>query len=153
MFNLIVWDRADGGVTVEFLADESQLDRALALTGAYHEKEYGGAVPHIDIDPATLPGTDNDPIFRNAWEWKTDRVVVSMPKARLLHMTQIRTARNLELQALDGPYMRALEQGDEVEKGRIAAIKQGLRDIPQTFDLSIHDTPEALRAAWPTELP
>ena len=76
-----------------------------------------------------------------------------MPKARLLHMAHIRTARDKALLALDLPFMRAVETGNLLEQQRIGAEKQVLRDIPQTFDLSIHPTPEALKAAWPLSLP
>lgn len=91
--------------------------------------------------------------FFDAWEW-TGRVQVNMPKARIIHMDAIREARNAELVKLDVPYLKALETGDTVEQDRIAALKQTLRDIPQTFQavLDAKSTPETLKAARPTEL-
>lgn len=89
-----------------------------------------------------------------AWEMDTDgRPKVNMPKARLVHMDHIRKARNTELAKLDLTFMRAIEDGDGAEQTRIAAQKQVLRDIPQTFSLSTYKTPGNLKAAWPSELP
>ena len=60
--------------------------------------------------------------------------------------------RNAELVKLDLPSLRAMEAGDTSAQPTIATEKQPLRDIPQTFDLTT-DTPELLKAKWPTELP
>ena len=49
--------------------------------------------------------------------------------------------------------MRAVEAEDTLEQARVAARKQTLRDIPQTFDLAKYRTPATLKAAWPTDLP
>lgn len=81
-------------------------------------------------------------------------IVVNMGKARAIHMAHIRKVRNQELAALDVPFMRSIESGDNVERQRITALKQALRDIPQTFDLHTRDdTPAELRARWPELLP
>ena len=79
-------------------------------------------------------------------------VIVNMDKARAIHMDKIRAARNIELAAKDIPFMRAVEAGDTSAQSAIAAEKQVLRDIPQTFDLTT-DTPEELNDKWPAELP
>ena len=79
-------------------------------------------------------------------------VIVNMAKARAIHMDKIRTARNAELAAKDITFMRAVEAGDTSAQATIATEKQTLRDIPQTFDLTT-DTPEQLKAKWPSELP
>ena len=47
--------------------------------------------------------------------------------------------------------MKALE-ADDGSSTAIAAEKQVLRDIPQTFDLTT-DTPEELKDKWPKGLP
>ena len=51
----------------------------------------------------------------------------------------------------DVEYMKALEADDGSAK-TIAAEKQALRDIPQTFDL-ITDTADELKEKWPEGLP
>ena len=111
------------------------------------------------IDEAQLLQSDHldrklgKPHFRDAWEDDGTAIRVNMPKARIIHMDQIRGVRDKELKELDLPYMKALEAGDTAEQQRIANQKQVLRDIPQTFDLDIAATPEDLKALWPQELP
>ena len=79
---------------------------------------------------------------------------VNMTKARAIHLAEIRRVRNLELAAKDIPWMKAVEAGDTSAQTTIATEKQVLRDIPATFDLTTDvDTPEKLKAKWPTELP
>lgn len=76
---------------------------------------------------------------------------VNMEKARAIHLDVIRGVRNAELAALDVPFMRAVEAGDTEAQATIAAKKQTLRDIPQTFELTAR-TPEELKGKWPAEL-
>ena len=78
-------------------------------------------------------------------------VVINMSKARGIHMDKIRGVRNKELAKKDIDFMKALEADDGSHKA-IAAEKQVLRDIPQTFDLTT-DTPEQLKELWPEGLP
>tara|TARA_Y100000310_G_scaffold107209_1_gene105690 strand:- start:200 stop:697 length:498 start_codon:yes stop_codon:yes gene_type:complete len=109
------------------------------------------------VDEADLPGgaisVENDyNYFFDAWEWLGDGCKVNMPKARVIHMGRIRLQRDAALEALDVPFMRAVETGDAAEQQRIAAAKQQLRDIPQTLDLDGCATPEALGAVWPDGL-
>tara|TARA_R110000765_G_scaffold233508_1_gene336586 strand:+ start:693 stop:953 length:261 start_codon:yes stop_codon:yes gene_type:complete len=81
-------------------------------------------------------------------------VNVDMTKARAIHMDVIRAERNKELAAKDITFMRSVEDGDTDAQATIKAEKQTLRDIPATFDLTTDvDTPEKLKAKWPTELP
>jgi len=89
-----------------------------------------------------------------AWEMDTEGLPnVNMPKARGVQMDFIRMDRNTKLVVLDGLQNRAMGRGDNVERDRLEAQKQILRDIPQTFDLTTrNDTPMELRAMWPAEL-
>jgi hypothetical protein len=79
-------------------------------------------------------------------------VTVNMAKALAIHLAEIRRVRNAELVRLDVPSIRATEAGDTAAQATIAAEKQILRDIPQTFDLTAR-TPQQLKRKWPTELP
>jgi len=112
---------------------------------------------HWVIDEVDLPGgsvregNGNDYFF-SCWEITNGHCDVNMVKAQLFQMDEIRKVRDKELVKLDVPFMRAVEAGDAAEQRRIAGLKQTLRDIPQTFDLSALATPEELKAAWPTEL-
>jgi hypothetical protein len=95
-----------------------------------------------------------DRYFRNAWECsQTGTMNCNMTKARVWHMNRIRDVRNVELVKLDLLSLRALETGNTVERDRINRLKQVLRDIPQTFDLTPFATTAELKAAWPAELP
>ena len=81
-------------------------------------------------------------------------ISVNMSKARAIHLEEIRRVRNAELVNEDGTCMRAVEAGDTDTQATIATKKQTLRDIPATFDITTGvDTPEKLKAKWPTELP
>jgi len=81
-------------------------------------------------------------------------VNVNMTKARAIHLAEIRKARNAELVKEDVTFMRAVEAEDTDAQATIKAKKQTLRDIPATFDITTDvDTPEKLKAKWPTELP
>ena len=79
---------------------------------------------------------------------------VNMTKARAIHLEKIRLVRNAELVKEDVTFMRAVEAGDTDTQATIATKKQTLRDIPATFDITTGvDTPEKLKAKWPSELP
>ena len=115
----------------------------------------GTPVSHIILD-ADITGTfpPRGKLFRRAWECADgNKVTVNMPRARDIHMAAIRAARDLEIAKLDVPYLKSLEARDTVEQDRIAALKQALRDIPQTFDLSSARTPDTLKSRWPEALP
>jgi len=114
-------------------------------------------IPYREVDESELPAENalrgKEETFRDAWEDTGRTVEVNMPKARDIHMNRIRSARNLALAAQDVALFKAIEGGDVAEQAKIAALKQTLRDIPQTFRLDGAQTPEALKALWPSELP
>ena len=81
-------------------------------------------------------------------------VNVNMSKARAVHLAEIRRVRNAELVKEDVTFMRAVEARDASTQATIATKKQALRDLPATFDITTDvDTPEKLKAKWPSELP
>ena len=81
-------------------------------------------------------------------------ISVNMTKARAIHLEKIRLVRNAELVKEDITFMRAVEAGDTDTQATIATKKQTLRDIPASFDITTGvDTPEKLKAKWPSELP
>lgn len=95
------------------------------------------------VDADKIPA---DRTFRDAWtdDDPTETVDINMPKARDIHMQRIRTMRDIELAKLDVEQLKGSD---------VAAQKQILRDIPQTFDLSQAQTPEQLVTLWPSLLP
>ena len=125
-------------------ADETE-DECVARVAA--KVVPAGVASHI-VELDSLPSE-----FFEAWEWLEDSVQVNMPNARLIHMGEIRKARDKELLKLDVSFMRAVESGDTSAQATIATEKQVLRDLPTTFDLSGKATTSTLYAAWPSELP
>jgi hypothetical protein len=114
-------------------------------------REPGVPADYHVIEQSDLP---TDRTFRYAWAWQGSRMDVDMPLARGIHMDKIRKVRNTELVAKDITFMRAVEAGDASAQSTIGTEKQVLRDIPATFDITTDvDTPEKLKAKWPTELP
>lgn len=132
---LLAIKRTDGGISIMNVFDDANVDDEIEKWSTVHVNEY---VSHKSIDPALIP---SDRTFRNAWK---EDLTVDMVKARTIHMDRIRVVRDKELEKLD----------IETLKGKdVQAQKQKLRDIPQTFDLSVATTPNELKALWPTELP
>jgi len=127
-----------------------------ALTRIYEKDKPQSALEVHIIDETQIPADhvcESDCELFNAWEW-TDKVTVNMPKARGVHMDVIRVVRNAELVKKDLTSLQAIESGNTDAQTAIATEKQTLRDIPQTFDLTTdNNTPEELKARWPSELP
>jgi hypothetical protein len=137
-----------GGLT------ESQVEDLLARRLKIEQGYSESAVVDIAILPDQLRV---DPYFRDAIVWDDDeasKCKLDMAKARVVHMDKIRVVRDAELVKKDVPFMRAVEAGDASAQSTIGTEKQVLRDIPATFDITTDvDTPEKLKAKWPTELP
>lgn len=96
----------------------------------------------------------SDRTFRNAWtdDLDTETVDVNMEAAREIQMESIRKLRDVKLAELDIPNMSAISRGDMEAAASLEAQKQVLRDIPQTFDLTVFSTPNTLKNAIPEEL-
>lgn len=144
MSKRIVYTRPDGGVSVvqpspngrrESETEQEWLDRIVA-------KDVPADATDVRIvDEADVPA---DRTFRNAWKRDGNGIGCDMAKAREIHMGRIRFARDKELSRLDIEQLKGVN---------VAARKQELRDLPQTFDLSSAATPDALKALWPADLP
>ncbi len=155
---VIVYKRADGGVSI--CNPAPQWIEKLINDGMTEDEAYA-AVQDKDVpsDATNIELMEKDTIlqsreFRNAWtKAKTGAPKVNMPKARVIHIDRIRIQRDKKLKELDVDYIRADEINDQTEKIRIATLKQTLRDIPSTFDLSTFTTANTLSAAWPNEVP
>lgn len=153
----ILIEMPDGSLTVRGGLSQSWLKRRFAgdedaalqyVLDVLVPRQNPGAVSAEIVD-VQFP----DRTFRGAWKKGGGRVDVDMPKARAIHMDRIRVARDAELARLDVEYQRADEDSDIVRKQEVAARKKSLRDIPQTFDLTVAETPESLAALWPRDLP
>ena len=137
------------------LTDDEIIDAVIARnieTGTISDPSQVWVVDEADL-PGGGPSQPDGDYFFDCWEWN-GACVVNMPKARGVHMDAIRVVRNAELAAKDITFMRAVEAGDTDAQATIGTEKQALRDIPATFDITTDvDTPEKLKAKWPSELP
>ena len=157
MTNCIVWDRSDGGITVEYpnydrpgISPAICESECILKTGRRLAVEYGGrAFPHI-VDTSSLP---QDLYFSDGWIWGEGRITILMSRARVIHMAHIRRSRDAELVRLDAVYLRAIEMNDLLGIANASDHRIDLRDLPQNYSLEGYLTPEALKAAWPRILP
>ena len=113
-----------------------------------------GILKHVPLtcwecEDTALP---QDRYFRDAWEETGSVVQVNMPNARLIHMEWIRAARDVELEKESGSRHRQPPEIEAIFTPERQLRLQVLRDIPQTFDLTIYPTPETLKEAWPLTL-
>ena len=72
-----------------------------------------------------------------------------MTIARAQRLTEIRAEREKWFAALDAEWMKATGQKNTARADAIEAVRQQLRDVPQTVDLEGIATPEALEAFQP----
>ena len=75
---------------------------------------------------------------------------IDMAKAREIHKTHIRRARESKLAALDVDFQRALEVGAATTS--IVAQKQALRDAPADSAIEAAKTDTELKAQWNTTI-
>lgn len=143
MSNRIIYTRADGGLSVIIPATSGPIEALLATV------PQDALNPQI-IDASTIPA---DRTFRNAWKHGGTKVNVDMPKSRQIHMDRIRVIRNRMLDQSDKDMAKAQDAGDAVVIAALKAQRQQLRNIPQTFDLTVAATPDALKLLWPSGLP
>ena len=164
--------RINGNTTTEEKLTKTLFE--LSRDPSNTDEHFNPAVHAIDAIGAGLPGhvplacrqckevdlpaeqedrASEKPTFRDAWEDTGTAVRVNMPKARIIHMDRIRTARNVELEHESGSKFRQPPEIEVLFTAERQTKLKTLRDIPQTFDLSKYRTPTTLKAAWPTEIP
>ena len=75
---------------------------------------------------------------------------IDMAKAREIHKTNIRLARQPLLEALDIEFQKALETGASTTN--IVTKKQALRDAPADSEITSAADTDALKAQWKTDI-
>lgn len=105
-------------------------------------------IPVDATDVHVIDATDvpSDRSFREAWTTTGNGIQVDIDRARDIHRARIRSARDAELIKLDIAYIRADETGDTIEKNRIAAAKQLLRDAPAYDGIASASSLDELKA-------
>lgn len=123
----------------DFLKNKDALNRII-------EKDIPSDADYEIINSEDLP---SDRTFRSAWIQDGASIKIDMPKARTIHMDTIRVERDKQLTKTDEKLLRAIEDG--IDTDSLKEKRQALRDIPQTLDLGIAQTPEELKGLWPFE--
>ena len=75
---------------------------------------------------------------------------IDMAKAKEIHKTNIRVAREEKFKELDIEFQKALETGASTTD--IVAKKQALRDAPADSDIVAASDTDALKAQWKTDI-
>ena len=75
---------------------------------------------------------------------------INMTKAREIHKTNIREAREPNLAELDVEFQKALEKGTDTTS--IVSKKQALRDAPADSAIESATTDAELKAQWNTTI-
>ena len=75
---------------------------------------------------------------------------IDMAKAREIHKTNIRSAREEKFKELDVEFQKALETGASTTD--IVAKKQALRDAPADSSITAASDGDALKAQWKTDI-
>ena len=75
---------------------------------------------------------------------------IDMAKAREIHKTNIRIAREPKLAELDIEFQKAQETGASTTD--IVAEKQALRDAPADSGIAAASDTDALKAQWKTDI-
>jgi len=151
MTDVLLWKMPDGKIVLGVPLPETRgaqeplnqwLDR-LALAWRPHPQ----AVVLSSVPASTLPGNR---AFRNCWrDDGLGKVQVDMPLARQLRLEEIRAKRDVLLAQTDTLLLRAVEAQDAPRQQALKALRQTLRDVPQSFPLDKFTTPEALAQAEP----
>ncbi len=148
MEKLFAITRSDGTLSIMNVVDDANMEKVIKDFNAINELK----ITIDDLKPITRDVIPTDRYFRNAWKHENGSINVDMKKAREIHINQLRLMRNTKLEELDKSYMKAIERDDSIQKENIATMKQQLRDMPQTFDLSVYKTPDQLKSSKPDYL-
>jgi|TARA_A100000172_G_C3021190_1_gene103177 hypothetical protein len=110
-----------------------------------------GISTYTVVEDSIIP---SDRTFRSSWVQvgigTTATVSEDMTKAREIHKTNIRTAREPLLTALDVEFQKAQETSAGITT--IVAKKQALRDAPAASGISTAANATELKAQWDTSI-
>ena len=131
----IIYTNSDGTVSIIIPAGDVNDDIKDVPSGLSYEIVEDSAIP-------------TDRSFRNAWKQNGKTIETDMTKAKEIHKTNIRTARETKLAELDIEFQRALETS--ADTSTIVAKKQTLRDAPSASGISTAASESDLKAQWDT---
>lgn len=150
----IIYTRAeDGGLDIIIPSTKESIERVLgSMTDLeYEEHVWERSVPKDAIYPMFIDdsGIPQSREFRDEWRQDGDSIVIDQILAQAKHMSRIKEMRQKKFEEMGFP-QRLNEQVETAVLDEQTRLElQRLRDIPQTFDLSVAKTPEELKALWP----
>ena len=131
----IIYTNSDG--TVSIITPAGDVNDAI--------KDVPSGLSYEIVEDSVIP---TDRSFRNAWKQNSKTIETDMTKAKEIHKTNIRTARETKLAELDIEFQRALETS--ADTSTIVAKKQTLRDAPSASGISTAASEADLKAQWDT---
>ena len=131
----IIYTNSDG--TVSIITPAGDVNDAI--------KDVPSGLSYEIVEDSAIP---TDRSFRNAWKQNGKTIETDMTKAKEIHKTNIRTARETKLAELDIEFQRALETS--ADTSTIVAKKQTLRDAPSASGISTAASEADLKAQWDT---
>ena len=99
------------------------------------------------VDKSVIPAEDG---FYEAWTYTDSGFGINMTKAKEIHKTNIRSAREPKLAALDIEFQKALETS--ADTSAIVSKKQALRDAPADSGITSASTIDELKSQWNTSI-
>ena len=131
----IIYTNSEG--TVSIITPVGDVNNAI--------KDVPSGLSYEIVEDSAIP---TDRSFRNAWKQNGKTIETDMTKAKEIHKTNIRTARETKLAELDIEFQRALETS--ADTSTIVAKKQTLRDAPSASGISTAASETDLKAQWDT---
>jgi len=133
----IIYTNSDGTVSV------------IHPTGNVNDavKDVPSGLSYEIVEDSAIP---TDRSFRNAWKQNSKTIETDIAKAREIHKTNIRNAREPKLAELDIEFQKALETSSSTTD--IVNKKQALRDAPADSAIASASNEAELKAQWNTSI-
>ena len=110
-------------------------------------KDVPSGLSYEIVEDSAIP---TDRSFRNAWKQNSKTIETDIAKAREIHKTNIRNAREPKLAELDIEFQKALETSSSTTD--IVNKKQALRDAPADSAIASASNEAELKAQWNTSI-
>jgi len=133
----IIYTNSDG--TVSIITPTGDVNDAI--------KDVPSGLSYEIVEDSAIP---TDRSFRNAWKQNSKTIETDITKAKEIHKTNIRNAREPKLAELDIEFQKALETGASTTD--IVSKKQALRDAPADSAIASASNEAELKAQWNTSI-
>ena len=133
----IIYTNSDG--TVSIITPAGDVNDSI--------KDVPSGLSYEIVEDSVIP---TDRSFRNAWKQNSKTIETDIAKAKEIHKTNIRNAREPKLAELDIEFQKALETSTSTTD--IVNKKKALRDAPADSAITSADTEAKLKAQWNTSI-